>query len=336
VPNRSSLVIVAVAAALGLLVVIVGVSPQVRAGPPPPVTFLDPASVRGAGKTIALSVRTVDGVPLVEPQRPIGAPPLRALAASPDGRAVVIGNLERGQVGPLTIARADGSQLEVALPGVRGAAFDALGAWLAVVDLTGALWRVDVQTGAATHLADGPFGSEPAILPDGSILAVRLSSVDAPTWAAGVTVDSVSGAETPVLPSPEAHDQLVYQAVPLADGSVALVRHRTGGGVAVVRAAPDGSEASLADLNDASGVAVSPDAGWVAWTAAGQVRIASTGPDPVVRDLGAGTGVRFSPDGSLLLVFSAERSLVMDRAGRHLAETGISACWLGDGRGCQP
>jgi len=336
VPNRSSFVMLAVTVAIGLAAIVIGLSPQVRAGPPLPVTILDPDSVRAAGRTIALLVRTIEGMPLVEPVGPAGAPPPLLLAAAPDGGSVVVSTVAHGQVGPLTIARADGSQLEVALPGVRGAAFDPSGAWLVAVDLAGALWRVDAQTGAATRLADGPFGSAPAVLSDGRILAVRLSSVDAPAWAAAVTVDPTSGAETPVGASASVQDQLVYRAAPLSDGSVALVRHVTGGAMAVVRVHPDGSEAPLVDLDGAPLVEVSPDAQWVAWAAEGRLRITRTGRGADVRELGAGTGARFSPDGSLLLLFVADGAQVVDLRGRLVAQAGASACWLGDGRGCQP
>jgi hypothetical protein len=334
--RRSSFVLLAAAVALGVAVIVVVSSPQVRAGPPPPVTILDSTSVRAAGRTIELPIRTVSGVRFVDPVGPGDEPAPIPLAAAPDGGAVVVSRVDRGQVGPLTIALADGSQLDVALPGVRGAAFDPSGAWLAAVDLAGSLWRVEVQSGAATRLADGPFGSHPAVLADGRILVVRVSSADAPTWSAAVIVDASSGVETPVSSSANPGDQLVYQAEPLSDGTVALVRHRTGGGVAVVQILADGTEAPLADLTDASLVAVSPDGQWLASAVGGQVRIARTGRGAGSHELGTGTGGRFSPDSSLVLLIAADGTRVVDLHGNVLIQAGPSACWLGDGRGCRP
>lgn len=334
--RRSSFVILAGAVALAVAVIVVLSSPQVRAGPPPPVTVLDSASVRAAGRALELPTRSVEGVRFVDPVGPAGAPALIPLAAAPDGRAVIVSLVARGQIGPLTIARADGSQLDVALPGVRGAAFHPSGDWLAAVDLTGALWRVEAQTGAARRVADGPFGSAPTVLSDGRILAVRLSSVDAPVWSAGLILDVTSGVETPVGATANTQDQLVYQATALSDGSVALVRHRTGGGVTVLRVSLDGLETPLMDL-DVPLAAVSPDAQWVAWPAAtGQVMITGTGTQTAVRELGIGTGARFSPDGSLLLIFTADGTRVVDLNGSVLVQAGPAACWLGDGRGCRP
>ena len=334
--RRSSFVILAAAVALAVAVIVVLSSPQVRAGPPPPVTILDSASVRAAGRTIELPTRTVNGVRLVDPVGPAGPTALIPLAAAPDGRALVVSRVGRGQVGPLTIALADGSQLDVALPGVRGAAFDPSGEWLAAVDLAGGLWRVEAQTGAAWRVADGPFGSAPTVLSDGRVLAVRLSSVDAPVWSAAVIVDVRSGVETPLAASPNTQDQLVYQATALSDGSVALVRHRTGGGVTVLRVTLDGVETPLMDL-DVPLAAVSPDGQWVAWAAAtGRVMIAGPGTQNDVRDLGTGTGARFSPDSSLLIIFTADGTRVVDLNGNVLVQAGPAVCWLGDGRGCRP
>jgi hypothetical protein len=333
--TRSSFVLLAAAVAVGLAVIIAS-SPEVRAGPPPPVTALDEASIRAAGRTIALPTLTVKGMELLNPTGPGLGPPVRILAAAADGSAVAVSRVDRGQVGPLTIARDDGSQLDVELPGVRGAAFDASGAWMAVVDLAGALWGVDAQSGAASRIADGPFGSAPAVLADGRVLAIQLSSVDAPTWAAAVIVHPTSGEESPVTSSPGSQDQLVYQATPLSDGTIALVRHRTGGGISLARVRVDGSEAWLTDLDAGPVVAISPDGQWLAWAASGRVQISRVERGRLIRDLGEATGARFSVDGSLVLLFSPTVTRVVDLNGNTVIEAGPAACWLGDGRGCQP
>lgn len=334
--TRPWFVTVVAGLALGLAAIFIAFSTQVRAGPPPPVTALDDASIRAAGRTIDLRTVTVQGSRLVDPRGPGLVPPARILAAAPDGSAVAVSRVDRGQVGPLTIAREDGSQLDIELPGVRGAAFDASGAWLAVVDLGGALWGVDAQSGAASRLADGPFGSAPAVLADGRVLAIRLSSVDAPTSAAAVIVDPSIGEETPVAGSTDGQDQLVYQAMPLSDGTIALVRHRPGGGVSLATVRADGSQAWLADLDDAPQVAISPDGRWLGWATSGRVRISRMERGRLTRDLGDGTGVRFSADSSLVLVFSATETRVVDLNGNAVTQAGPAACWLGDGRGCRP
>jgi hypothetical protein len=335
VPIRVSLFLAAGAAALGLALVIALISPQVSAGPPPPVTVLDGSTLRDTGGELTLTIRAVEDEGLVEPRSSGDRAGARPLAASPDGKTVAVSTVEPGQAGPLTLAREDGSQLAVALPGVWGAAFEPGGAWLAVVDLSGAMWQVDVITGAAVRLGDGPYGPDPTVLPDGRILAVRLSAVDAPIWAAAETVDSATGDAAPVG-SVAAEDQLVYGATALADGSFVLVRHQIGGGVSVVQLRPDGIETTLTNLTGAASVAVSPDGRWRSWPEAGVTWLAAMDAgSPPVR-IGAGTLARFSPDASLLMLFDPQSTDVVDLAGARIARVGPTACWLGDGRGCRP
>lgn len=326
-------------AGLALLAVValaVGSSLQVRAGPPPAVTALDPTAAERAGVSVALSAASVAGETAIEAVGPAAGPPVRLLAVAPDGQAAAISSVDLGQVGPLTIARNDGSQLRVEVPGVSGAAFEPSGAWLAVVDLAGALWRVEAATGTAARVSDGPFGSEPSVLANGQILAIRLSSVDAPAWAAAVWVDPATGAEIRLTAGGGAESELVYRVAPLSDGSVALVRHQVGGGVEAVQLLADGTERSLATLPDAIDAEVGPDAGFVTWAARGRVLMMPTGrSDREVIELGPGTSGRFSPDGSLILVRAGNRSVVVDRTGGKVADLGPSACWVGDGRGCR-
>jgi hypothetical protein len=335
VPTRVSLFLAAAVAALGLALFVVLLSPQVRAGPPPPVTVLDAAALRGSGGELTLTMLAIEGEGMVEPRSSADRADARPLAASPDGKTVAVSTVKRGQAGPLTLAREDGSQLEVALPGVWGAAFEPGGAWLALVDLSGALWQVDAISGAAVRLGDGPYGPDPTVLPDGRILAVRLSAVDAPIWAAAVTVDPATGDTAPVG-STAAEDQLVYGATALTDGSVVLVRHQVGGGVSLVQPQPDGTETTLTDLAGAATVAVSPDGRWRSWPEAGVTWLAAmdTGSPPV--RIGAGSLARFSPDAALLMLFDPESTAIVDLDGARIARVGPTACWLGDGRGCRP
>ncbi len=333
--TRVSLLLAAGAAALALAFFVVLVSPQVRAGPPPPVTVHPAASLADSDRAVSLSVRSLGGERLVEPNSASGRATLQPLAASPDGRTVALSTVPYGQVGPLTLVRDDGSQLEVELPGLRAAAFEPGGAWLVAVALAGDLWRADALSGSALRLADGPFGPDPTVLPDGRIVAIRLSSVDAPIWAAAELVDATTGATAPVGTATAA-DQLVYGASALDDGSLAIVRHQVGGGVAVVQVRPDGREALLTSQPRAASVAVSPDGQWIAWPEAGVTWLASAGDGSAPIDIGDGAAARFSPNGSLLLVFSGSTTSVVDTAGGQVAQAGPTACWLGDGRGCRP
>jgi hypothetical protein len=335
VRSRILLLLAAGAAAFGLALVLAQSSPEVRAGPPTPVTRLDVAALRDSGRVITLAGRTVAGVPLVEllPASRVASP--RPLAASPDGLTVALSTVAPGVVGPLTLARADGTQLEVALPGVRGAAFEHGGSWLAAIDLAGALWRVDTATGLAARLADGPYAPDASVLPDGRILAVRLSALDAPLWAATETVDG-AGDVVPWTGSMAFEAQLVYGATPLADGSVALVRHRIGGGVAVVRLDTQGSEQTMAELDGTAAVAVDGDGSRLAWTAAGATWLAASDAVAEAIAIGDGSPARFSPDGSLLLVLGTDVAAIVDRMGARIEQARPEACWVGGGRGCRP
>jgi hypothetical protein len=335
VRSRILLLLAAGATALGLALLVFQISPQVRAGPPPPVTRLEAAALRDSGRALTLAGRSVAGVPLVEllPGGRAKAP--RPLAAAPDGLTVAVSAADSGVIGPLTLARADGSQLDVELPGVRGAAFEPGGSWLAAIDLAGAMWRVDTATGEAARIADGPYAPNLSVLPDGRILVVRLSAVDAPVWAAAETVDS-GGAVVPWTGSLAAEAQLVYGATPLADGSVALVRHRTGGGVALVRLDAQGSELTMAAIDGAAGVEVSADGRSLAWPAGGVTWLAATDAVAEATAIGDGFPARFSPDGTLLLVLGPDAASIVDLAGERIDLARPEACWVGGGRGCRP
>lgn len=325
-----------VASALALCVGVTGVliSLPAQAGPPPPVTVRDTASLRDNGRTLTLTTRAVEGVALVETQSADREPGPGILAASPDGLTVAFTPVGPGQMGPLGLAHADGTQIEVAIPGVRGAAFVPTGGWLAVVDNAGALWRVDQVSGEAALLADGPFGSDLTVLPDGGILALHLSSVEAPYWAAAEVV-AVDGSES-VVGSLAAQDQLVYQAGTLPDGAFVLARHRNDGGLSVVRVATDGSETPLTGLDRGTIVDLSPVGDRLALADAGTIWLKQIGNGPPPRAIGAGSAARFSPDGTLLLLFGTDTTGVVDVNGSRLTEAGSSSCWLGGGRGCRP
>ena len=309
-------------------------SNHVQAGPPPAVIYRDAIAVRDAGRQIGLPIRGLGAAEIVEPQTAT-ADPVFAVAASPDGTTVAISPVDPGLPGPLVLARADGSQLEVALPGVRGAAFAPDGTWLAVVDGAGALWRVDTASGAATPLADGPFGPDPSVPDEGHLLVIRLSSLEAPFWADAELIDASSGSAASLDPETEPESQLVYAASPLADGGVALVRHQVGGGVLVVRASPGQPTTELAAVGTPT-VAVSPTGDWLAWMDGQVVRLAPTRSPNKPTDLGPGSAARFAPDGSLVLVLGDQSASVFNLDGVRVGEASASACWLGSSLGCRP
>jgi hypothetical protein len=161
-----------------------------------------------------------------------------------------------------------------------------------------------------------------------------LSSVEVPTWAAAERIDPDVGAATPVAGS-DAESALVYRATGLLDGSVALVRHRIGGGVDMVRVAPDGLEMDLAHSPQPS-VSISPAGDRLAWAAAGTVWLGSVGDEPSPLAAGNGIAASFSPDGSLLMVIGADAVGVVDLAGSRRSDLADMACWIGGGRGCRP
>jgi hypothetical protein len=335
VSHRFPLLLFAGALSLGVLLIVVLFSRPAQAGPSPTVMIRDAASLRDSGQALSVTLRAVEGVSLVESRSSTGSTPL-VLAASPDGATVAFSPVELGQVGPLIIARADGSQVEVALPGVRGAAFEPAGTWLAAVDLSGALWRVDPQNGLAGLVLDGPYGPDLSVLSDGRILAIRASSVDAPYWAAVELIDPGTGQQMPAAPSLGGQDQLVYQATALFDGTLAVARHRSDGGLALVHVGLDGSESSFGELDRGSTVAFSSAGDWLAWEDGGQIWLKPMDEGAPARQLGTGSAARFSPDGALVLVFGTSSNDVVDLDGNRLTTVHPSACWVGGGRGCRP
>ena len=216
------------------------------------------------------------------------------LAVAPDGGAVAVA----GQVGPestaLILARPDGSQLQVELAGLIGAAFAPDEAWLAVIDGHGALWQVAAGDGTAHQIAAGPFTGQPAVEADGSVLALRVPSVEAP-YRSELVRTAPDGTATTLT-----NEWLVYGVQPLSDGTLAVIAHRPAG--TVVMRLGGGASAVMADLGaDAVNVAVDRSAASVAWERGGEIylqRVSGGRPQRIA----AGTQPRFSPDGRALLI----------------------------------
>ncbi|HEY8178760.1 MAG TPA: hypothetical protein VIH33_00025 [Candidatus Limnocylindria bacterium] len=216
------------------------------------------------------------------------------LAVSSDAATAAVA----GQIGlettPLIMARADGSQVLVELPGLIAAAFAPDESWLAAIDGRGALWHVATADGAAQQIGAGPFIGQPVVEAGGSVLALRVPSVEAPYRSELVRVTS-DGAATPLTA-----EALVYGVQPLADGSLAAIAHRPAGTV-VLRLGGDRTTL-MADLGaDAVNVAVERSAAVVAWEQAGSVFLQRL-PGGRAQRIADGTRPRFSADGQALLV----------------------------------
>jgi hypothetical protein len=236
----------------------------------------------------------------------------RLLALSPNGSQAAVAK----QIGPdpstLVLARSDGSQVLVQLPGLIAAGFASDGTWLAALDGTGALWRVQTDSGLATHLADGPFIGRPTVEAAGAILALRVSSVEAP-FASRLARVSVDGSAISYLTD----DELVYGAQPLADGSLAVVAHQASG-TQVWRLA-NGARQQMADLGqDAVNVAVATAGDAVAWEREGEVYLRTLPAGKPTR-LASGMRPRFAGDGRSVLVELLEGSALIGLDGRTIA-----------------
>jgi hypothetical protein len=301
---------------------------------PPPVASLSSGEAEDQGTTISI-IGHPDLAPGLAEVRvpaftgdapPDGANRLLALSPSSDQAAVA------RQIGPnpstLMLARSDGSQLLIQLPGLIAAGFAPDGTWLAAVDGAGALWRVQTDTGLATRLADGPFIGHPMVEAAGTILALRVSSVEAPFVSRLARVAFDGSAVSFVT-----DDQLVYGAQPLADGGLAIVAQQASS--TQVWHLSDGTRQQLADLGqDAVNVSVAPGGDAVAWESAGQVYFRAL---PAGRPtwLTSGERPQFARDGQSLLVELPAGSILIglegDRIAAFASQAGFATCAEGCG-----
>jgi hypothetical protein len=316
------LALVAIPVLLGFLAI--GV---VSADLPTRVTRLSAADAERVGATIRIAHRVVGDSTLVEvdPQ----AARLILLAISADGTQAALADQVGQSSGSLILAAADGSQLRIQLAGLIGAAFAADAAWLAVVDGRGALWRVESGSGRSELLAAGPFIGSPTVSEDGSVLALAVSSVEAPYRSTLVRLTPATGVAAPV-----AAEELVYGAFPLADGAVAIVAHERG--TTVVHRLANGDDRLLADLGPgAINAAVAPDGRRVAFERDGEgvflLDVAGSAPHHV------GPGLRpcFGAGGSALLVRRGDASVVLAADGSVLTVASELSAFAGS-VGCLP
>ena len=296
------------------------------AGNPPAATSISADDLARAGSQIGLIHHSVGGASVVElilPPRTTS----RQLAIAPNGSAAALAD----QYGPvaalLTVARTDGSQTRVNLPGLIGAGFATDGAWLAAIDGRGALWRVAAQSGAATLLADGPFIGSPIIRSDGSLLLLSVPSVSAPISSTLVRLDPESGSLQAL-----SDDRLVYSVFPLADGSLAVAAHEVGR--TVVRHVAGNRSDLVVDLGPgAVDVAVASDGQQIAFARGRDVIYLPMPGGPAGR-LGGGSSPRFAPDGSALMILDGGTTRVLALDGSELAAYDAQAGFVACAPGC--
>jgi hypothetical protein len=280
-----------------------------------------------SGWKVALTPRAVAGSALLEAQANDSA--TRLLAVSPDAGQVALADRVGELSGTLTLAKPDGSQVRISLPGLLGAGYALDGTWLAVLDGTGVLWQVDSGTGDARQLAEGPFLGTPIAEKDGSLMLLSVPSVEAPYRSRLVRFVPSSGSVTTL-----ASDDLVYAGYPLDDGTLAVVAHQRGG--TVVRRVGPGVDQVLADLGPgAINAAVSGDGRRIVFEKEAQGIFLIDQPGGLARSLGIGSRPCFAPDSSLLLVQRDENSAALSVDGSVLAVT-ERLTGLAGSAGCLP
>lgn len=289
------------------------------------------AQRQGAVVSIVTHPHLADGLAEVRVPSQVGATlPRRAfrlLALAPGARVAAVAEAIGPDPADLILARADGSQLRVAMPGLMAGSFSPDGRWLAVVDGAGALWKIGVDAGSAEPVAAGPFIGSPTIEDAGSILGLRVSSVEAPFVSRLVRIAADGSSVDPLTP-----DQLVYGMQPLDDGSLAVVAHQSSG--TVVSRLGDGSVRRLLDLG--------PDAVHVAVARAGDAVAFERGGDVFLQRVHAGRPVRlatagqprFAADGRALLVETTGGSALIGLDGRTVAAFASQAAFAVCDREC--
>lgn len=302
------------------------------ADPPPAARRLDAAEARRAGVALQLVARADLAESLVEVRPEPGssaagiAAAARLLDVTADGTYAATAPGIGPDVGSLVVARSDGSQLEVPVDGLLDAAFAPDASWLAVIDGAGMLWAVAAEDGATRRLADGPFVAAPLVEQDGAVLALAVSSVEAPFQSILVRV-SPDGSVARI-----SDEDLVYGTRELADGSLAVIAHRPSG--TIVQRLADRRASPHADLGpDAVNVSVSEDGRVIAWQRRGEA-IVRVGDEPP-RAIGTGSVRAVAPDGSAVLLQRDSDLVLLGLDGTRIATFASQAGFARCG-GCQP
>jgi hypothetical protein len=294
----------------------------------PAVTRVPAAEVELTGRAIAITRHDDLAAGLTEIRVPSATAVTRAsgadrlLSVAPGSDQAAVAGSIGAEATSLIVARADGSQVQVELPGLIAATFAPDASWLAAIDGRGALWRVATADGAARQLAPGPFVGEPVVEPDASVLVLQVPSVEAPFRSKLVRVGADGSATTLT------NELLVYGVQPLADGSLAVVAHRPSGTVVVRQAG--GRAALLADLGaDAVNVAVPRSGAAIAWERGGEIFLQDLTAGRAQR-IAAGTNPRFSDDGQALLIDLPAGTQLIEPDGTLIAafstQLGFAAC----------
>lgn len=298
------------------------------AEPPRGVTALDAAEAARSGLAIGL-VRHPELDPRLVEMRADGSGRSRLLAVAPDAATLAAADRIDLVSATLSIAHADGSQLRIAMPGLLAASFAPDASWLAVVAGAGSLWRVEVGTGAATRLADGPFLGPVTVEPSGTVMLASVASVEAPFISRLVRFDPADASVSSL-----SEDQLVHGSSLLADGSIAVVAHEPGR--TIVRQLTTEGDRRVADLGPgAINVAVSPDGARIAWERHGDGVYLHEPKKGGARRIGEGSRPRFAPDGSSLLVDDGEGTVLLGLDGSHLARFSGAAEFASCVVGCE-
>jgi hypothetical protein len=300
------------------------------ADPAPPVRRLDPAAARRGGVALVLTPSAEPPLALLEVRAADGGQfGGTVLDVAPGGGMVAVADVPAPArtAAVLVLAGADGSQMRLGMQGLLAATFAPDGRRLAAVDGRGRLWAVDATTGVARAVADGPFIDAPLVEADGTMIALAVSSVEAPFRSQLVAVDP-GGNVTPL-----SAEELVYDAVRLADGSLIAVVHRPEG-TALARVSGDLSAPFAALGPDAVNVSLSRDGGVIAWESAGRILV-RVGQEPGA-DIGPGSHPEVSPDGASILVQRDGASMVVDLEGRPLRRVAAASAFLDCAEGCQP
>jgi hypothetical protein len=293
---------------------------------PPGVTRVSAADAERTRSAIHLRREPVRGATLVQVETTTTGMSLLAVAA--DGSQVALADQLGEASGSLTLAKVDGEQLRIAMPGLLAASFASDGTWLAVIDGRGALWRVDAVSGWNALLAEGPFIGSPVVEADGSLLLLAVPSVEAPYQSRLIRLAPAAGAATPL-----SDEDLVYGAFPLDGGDLAVVTHQVDGNT--VRRISGSTDKLLADLGiGAVNVAVAGN-GRIAYERNGEGVYLVDTPGFTARRVGTGSRPCFSPDGSSILVRRGDETLALGLDGSVLAVTDEPAGFAGSA-GCLP
>lgn len=209
--------------------------------------------------------------------------------------------------------------------------------WIAAVDGSGVLWRVELSGEPPFVLSSGSdglvFGVRISFMPDGRLLTTQVGSVSVPMPSRVVTVDPASGEVTVV-----ADDATAYQPTPLSDGSFAYFTSNADGSTVVHRRA-GGRETSAVELGQTASVDVSPDGRHVAVERAGRTLELVSLPGGESRRIGTGSQPRFAPSGDRLSALDLDRgvALELDLSGRQISATrSLHVAWVECPKGCAP